>query len=71
MARTRFDWDPKKGADNQRKHGVPFVGAQYAFADPNRVIARDVAHSQSEERLYCFGRVDGRVLTARFTCEHR
>jgi hypothetical protein len=67
MASTRFDWDPKKDAENQRKHGVSFVRAQFAFADPNRVIARDVTHSQSEERFYCFGQVDGGVLTVRFT----
>jgi hypothetical protein len=67
MARTRFDWDPKKEAENQRKHGVSFSCAQYAFADPRRVIARDTAHSQTEERFYCFGEVDGGVLTVRFT----
>jgi uncharacterized protein len=67
VATTRFDWDPDKDAENQRKHGVPFVRAQYAFADLQRVIARDTAHSQSEERFYCFGEVDGGVLTVRFT----
>ncbi len=65
MAHTRFDWDPDKDAENQRKHGVSFY--RYAFADPKRVIARDVTHSQSEERFYCFGEVDGGVLTVRFT----
>ena len=67
MARTRFDWGPDKDAENQRKHGVSFSRAQYAFADPQRVIARDEAHSQTEERFYCFGEVDGGVLTVRFT----
>jgi uncharacterized protein len=67
MAATRFDWDSDKDAENQRKHGVAFIRAQYAFADPRRVIARDVAHSETEERFYCFGEVDGGVLTVRFT----
>jgi uncharacterized DUF497 family protein len=67
MAKTRFDWDPDKDAENQRKHGVSFSRAQYAFADPQRVIAKDEAHSQTEERFYCFGEVDGGVLTVRFT----
>jgi len=67
MARTRFDWDPGKDAENQRKHGVSFSRAQYAFADLRRVIAKDVTHSQTEERFYCFGEVDGGVLTVRFT----
>ena len=67
MAGVRFDWDPEKDAENQRKHGVPFGRAQYAFADPKRVIAKDVSHSQTEDRFYCFGEVDGGVLTVRFT----
>ena len=67
MASTRFDWDHDKDAENQRKHGVSFIRAQYAFADPRRVIAKDVTHSQTEERFYCFGEVDGGVLTVRFT----
>ncbi|MDE2156849.1 MAG: BrnT family toxin [Xanthomonadaceae bacterium] len=67
MAHTRFDWDPDKAAENEKKHGVSFSRAQYAFADPQRVIAKDVAHSQTEERFYCFGEVDGGILTVRFT----
>jgi len=38
-----------------------------AFLDSHRVIARDVEHSESEERFYCFGKVQGGVLTVRFT----
>ena len=67
MAGVRFDWDPEKDAENQRKHGVSFGRAQYAFADPKRVIAKDVSHSQTEDRYYCFGEVDGGILTVRFT----
>ena len=67
MTGARFDWDPEKDAENQCKHGVSFGRAQYAFADPKRVIAKDVSHSQTEGRYYCFGEVDGGVLTVRFT----
>ncbi len=67
MANTRFDWDTDKDAENQQKHGVSFSRAQYAFTDPQRVIAKDITHSQTEERFYCFGEVDGGVLTVRFT----
>jgi uncharacterized protein len=62
-----FEWDFDKDAENQRKHGVSFDLAARAFLDPRRVIARDVAHSQSEERFYCFGSVGDGVLTVRFT----
>ena len=62
-----FDWDPGKDAENQRKHGVSFAHAQFAFLDPARVIARDARHSLEEQRFYCFGQVPEGVLTVRFT----
>ena len=45
MAKARFDWDPAKDHANRLKHDVDFVTAQFAFADPRRVIAEDTAHS--------------------------
>lgn len=63
MAKARFEWDARKDRENQRKHGVSFVKAQFAFADPNRVIAEDLSHSSSEKRYYCFGLVEGGVMT--------
>jgi len=62
-----FEWDPDKDAENRSKHGVSFAEAQTAFLDPGRVIARDLSHSQAEDRYYCFGRVGDDVLTVRFT----
>ena len=59
MKETRFEWDADKDAENQSKHGVSFSLAQYAFADHNRVIAEDLAHSKSEPRYFCFGEVNG------------
>ena len=68
MGRSSFSWDPAKDAENQRKHGVPFALAQHAFADPNRVIAKDLSHSsEAETRYYCFGQAGGGILTVRFT----
>lgn len=64
---VQFEWDPAKDKTNQDKHGISFAEAQFAFADPHRVIARDLEHSQAEERFYCFGIVKGGVLTVRFT----
>lgn len=66
MAKTRFEWDPKKDQENQEKHGVTFGVAQFAFADPKRVIAEDLSHSSSERRHFCFGVVEDGVLTVRF-----
>jgi uncharacterized DUF497 family protein len=64
---ARFEWDPDKDAENQRKHGISFLEAQAAFLDPGRVIARDIGHGRSESRFYCFGRVSDGVLTVQFT----
>jgi uncharacterized protein len=67
MAEARFDWDPDKDRENQSKHTVSFAVAQYAFADPRRVIAEDLGHSSSEKRYFCFGEVEKGILTVRFT----
>lgn len=64
---TRFEWDSQKDRENRRKHGVAFELAQYAFADPDRVIAQDLSHSEDEKRYFCFGRVGDGILTVRFT----
>ena len=66
MGALRFEWDDDKNAANLTKHRVSFFEAQIAFTDPDRVIARDLRHSQTEERFYCFGKVDGGILTVRF-----
>jgi len=64
MKQSSFEWDENKNAVNQQKHGVSFEKAQYAN--------RDLEHSSDlEERFFCFGLVDGRVLTVRFTYRHK
>lgn len=67
VSKLSFEWDEKKDKLNQQKHGVPFRIAQYAFADPQRIIARDLEHSTIEERFYCFGKITEGILTVRFT----
>jgi uncharacterized DUF497 family protein len=67
MAGAGFEWDNAKDWVNQRKHGVGFELAQRAFFDPHRIIAEDESHSGSEQRYFCFGFVEGGVMTVRFT----
>ena len=69
MSDPNFEWDEEKNRENQRKHGVSFYEAQYAFLDENRVIAEDLSHSQQEKRYYCFGlnHEKNGILTVRFT----
>ena len=62
-----FEWDTHKESINWMKHGVSFLEAQHAFADPKRVITRDLTHSRgNEERYFCFGKIGERVVTVRF-----
>jgi uncharacterized protein len=67
MRSASFEWDEAKDLANQAKHGVPFLLAQQAFLDPGRVVAEDLGHSEREQRYFCFGWVEGGVLTVRFT----
>lgn len=64
---TKLEWDERKNVANKEKHGLDFSEAQYAFLDPNRVIAVDVAHSKEEKRYYCFGKIQDAIVTVRFT----
>jgi len=50
-----------------QKHGVSFYEAQYAFADPQRLIIEDLDHGGEEDRFFCLGKVKGGVMTVRFT----
>ncbi|MBD3393069.1 MAG: BrnT family toxin [Chitinivibrionales bacterium] len=66
-----FAWDPRKDGVNYKKHGVRFETAQKAFLDSRRVIAVDAKHSTREERrMFCYGKVDDRILTVRFVVRH-
>jgi len=64
---TTFEWDELKNEQNKGKHGVSFLDAQYAFADPQRIIIQDLDHSANEERFFCLGEVKGGIMTVRFT----
>jgi len=63
LAITTFERDTKKEELNEDKHGVSFKQAQLAFADPKRVIAKDLEHSKIESCYYCFGKVDEEIIT--------
>lgn len=62
-----FVWDEGKERQNVRKHGIDFATAAQAFKDSHRKIYVDERHSAHEERMFCFGKVEGRVVTVRFT----
>jgi len=51
----RFEWDPKKNANNHRKHGVSFEDAKTAFSDEFGRIIDDPDHSDDEARFVLLG----------------
>jgi uncharacterized DUF497 family protein len=67
MSTPTFEWDEKKNEANIKKHGVSFFEAQQAFLDPKCLIAEDVEHSRTEQRYFCFGKIDRDIMTVRFT----
>lgn len=65
-----FIWDLEKELVNIQKHGVDFATACKAFKDPKRKIYIDSIHSKKEERFFCIGKVEEKILTVRFTYRH-
>ena len=51
----KFEWDPRKDAANERKHGVSFAEAQSVFFDDHAIQFYDESHSQQEERFIMLG----------------
>ena len=55
MADLRFEWDPEKDKQNQRKHGVAFEEAESVFADEYGLFMSDPEHSEDEDRFILLG----------------
>jgi uncharacterized protein len=65
-----FEWDPRKEAQNRRKHGVSFREAATVFGDPLSTEFPDPDHSQDEERYIIIGMSQrGRILVVAHTEE--
>lgn len=50
-----FEWDPRKAAENLRKHKVSFNEAATVFGDFLSTTASDPAHSVEEHRYITIG----------------
>ena len=48
-----YEWDPRKAAENLRKHGVDFADAVIALEDENALTIEDVDHQ--EQRFKTLG----------------
>mgnify|MGYP000411196215 CR=1 FL=1 len=51
----QFEWDQRKAAANQRKHGVRFKDAISVFLDARARIFPDPDHSETEDRELIVG----------------
>jgi len=58
-----YEWDPKKAAQNQKKHRVSFDEAVSVFSDPFTLTFDDPDHSTNEKRFITIGMsMKGRIL---------
>ncbi len=55
MKHLRFECDPRKSLENQRKHDVSFEEAQAVFLDENALMIHDPDHSDDEDRFVLLG----------------
>ena len=63
-----FTWDPKKAAENLKKHGVDFREAATVFDDPLSTTFPDPDHSAGERRFLIVGNsAPGRILVVSHT----
>jgi len=65
---VNFEWDPRKAAQNERKHRVSFDEAMTVFADWDSITIPDPDHSEGEERFLVIGlSVRGQLLVVSHT----
>ncbi|MCL5043447.1 MAG: BrnT family toxin [Gammaproteobacteria bacterium] len=63
MDRLIFEWDVRKDAANQRKHGVSFDEAKSVFTDDYARLIADPDHSGDEDRFILLGTsINARLL---------
>ena len=55
IGELRFEWNPDKDRQNQRKHGVSFLEACTIFGDENGILIHDPDHSEEEDRFLLLG----------------
>ena len=55
LAGIRFEWDERKNAQNQRKHGVSFEEAQSVFLDEFALLIPEPEGPRSEKRFLLLG----------------
>lgn len=63
MSKLIFEWDTRKDAANQRKHGISFEEAKSVFTDDYGRLIADPDHSGEEDRFILLGTsINARLL---------
>jgi uncharacterized DUF497 family protein len=55
MSYLSFEWDEKKNASNNKKHGVSFDEAKSVFTDQFARLISDPDHTDDEDRFILLG----------------
>ena len=55
MSDLHFEWDQRKAAANEKKHGVSFEEAKSVFSDERAKLIDDPDHSVEEDRFVLLG----------------
>ena len=56
-----FDWD-KGNIGKNKKHNIEDKEAEETFLDKNKVVFKDILHSETEERFILIGRTNKKRL---------
>ena len=62
-----FQWDDRKAAENDARHGVSFEAARDVFKDPFAIEQIDERHDYGEERFTIIGMARDRLLFVAYT----
>jgi len=63
MSFLSFEWDEKKNASNNKKHGISFEEAKSVFTDQFARLISDPDHSDDEDRFILLGTsINSRLL---------
>ena len=55
MVELNIEWDRRKAAANEKKHGISFDEAATVFSDENGCLITDPDHSEEEDRFILLG----------------
>ena len=67
MEDMEFEWDERKNATNERKHGISFEDAKAVFRDPARVGWLCSDPGDDEERFVIVGRSGWKIMSVIYT----